>query len=828
MGEVLRGWDETLDRPVALKSLHPGKELTETRRRRMKREARAIAALSHPAIAQIHDIVSDGDRDWLVLELIEGTTLGEILERGPLELDATIRIAQNIAEGLEAAHARGIIHRDLKPENVMVTTDGRARILDFGLAKLRAEDDDSQTVTRDGEFVGTLSAMSPEQVAGTDLDHRSDLFSLGTLIYQMLTGIHPFRGPTPPATMRRIVSEEPTPLRRVAPDVPPVLAELVHRLLAKQADRRPASATEVLNVLAELREPSRALTASHARSFVAHRLRGRRHVVTAAAVIVAMAAVAIGWRVGWRPMPPLAVAVPAPTVDENGDPGQRQAFELVARGTRMALVNGLQGLEGVTVFERDLDPTQVGGDPIDIARAVGADEVLVASITPFRSGACWLSLRRVSGADGGSIWATEFEVPADDLALVSQATQAHLRRAYPHRPAIAGPMVAPPDAEALQTLLEIRRRVDDNPGAAELSKALDELEALMVRAPDLLDATLEASELARFLYESTGESQYVDRGRRAIAAARTLAPDSPRVARAAASFWIGVGNHTESRRWLDNLRHLAPEDPELLILESWLARLEGDHDRALALLQRLVELRRSPRNLRVLASEEQRAGKVGSARAHLEEAVQLAPDYIRAVSGLAELTLLDGDPAQAAAMYGRISTATRQPVYVINEATAWLLANRCDRAMPLFLELVAEDTYLDFANLSLGDCLEIGGRHGEAQSAYHKALEAIDGKPGMPDSVDYGLRAQILAHLDRRDEAVAAIMNALRLAPDSPETAFDASLVYALVGDLTSAAAQRDRALELGMSSAWFELPWFAVIDGGVQHLPPKEANGSI
>lgn len=813
MGEVLRGWDETLDRPVALKSLHPGKEMTETRRRRMTREARAIAALSHPAIAQIHDIVSDGDRDWLVLELVEGTTLGEILERGALELDATIRIAQNIAEGLEAAHARGIIHRDLKPENVMVTADGRARILDFGLAKLRAEDDDSQTVTRDGEFVGTLSAMSPEQVAGTELDHRSDLFSLGTLIYQMLTGIHPFRGPTPPATMRRIVSEEPTPLRRVAPDAPPVLAELVHRLLAKKADRRPASATEVLDVLAELRDPSRALTASHARSFVAHRLRGRRHVVIAAAVIVAVAAVAIGWRVASRPMPPLAVAVPAATIDETADPGQRQAFELVARGTRMALVNGLQGLEGVTVFERDLDPIQVGGDPVDIARAVGADEVLVASITPFRSGTCWLSLRRVSGADGGSIWATEFEVPVDDLALVSRATTAHLRRAYPHRTASTDQAVAPPDADALQALLEIRRRIDGHPARADLPDALDELEALMARAPDLLDAALEASELARYLYESTGETQYVDRGRRAVTAAQTLAPDDPRVARAAASFWIGVDNLDEAHRWLNKLRRLAPEDPELLILESWLARIEGDHDSALELLRRLVELRRSPYNLRILAIEEQRAGQVASARAHLEEAVKMAPDFIMALSGLAELTLLDGEPAQAAAMYGRICATTRRPVYVINEATAWLLANRCDRAVPLYRELIAENSYVDLASLSVADCLELEGRHAEARATYLQALEAVDGLPGEPDSVDLGIRAQILAHLGRRDEAVDAIMGAIRLAPDSPETAFDGALVYALVGDLASAAAQRDRALELGMSPAWFELPWFAVID---------------
>jgi serine/threonine protein kinase len=179
MGEVYQAYDERLDRWVAVKLIRSDHLDKPTVRERFRREARAAARLSHPSIVQIHDIVESDESDAIVMELVEGEPLSCRIARGPLPVSEAARIGREIAEGLAAAHAKGLIHRDLKPENVMITTDGRAKILDFGLAK-RLEGEAS--LTADHRVLGTFRSMSPEQARGMPLDARSDLFSFGLLV----------------------------------------------------------------------------------------------------------------------------------------------------------------------------------------------------------------------------------------------------------------------------------------------------------------------------------------------------------------------------------------------------------------------------------------------------------------------------------------------------------------------------------------------------------------------------------------------------------------------------------------------------------------------
>src|SRR3954471_14218544 len=186
MGEVFQAYDRRLDRWVAIKLIRPEAAGSATARERFRREARAAARLSHPSIVQIHDIVESDESDAIIMELVEGEPLSRRIARGPLPVAEAVRLGREIAEGLAAAHAKGLIHRDLKPENVMITPDGRAKILDFGLAK-RLEGEEA-SLTADQRVVGTFRAMSPEQAQGLPLDTRSDLFSFGLLLYQCLSG----------------------------------------------------------------------------------------------------------------------------------------------------------------------------------------------------------------------------------------------------------------------------------------------------------------------------------------------------------------------------------------------------------------------------------------------------------------------------------------------------------------------------------------------------------------------------------------------------------------------------------------------------------------
>src|SRR6185295_9471665 len=242
MGEVYLAIDERLDRRVALKRIRSAGDSSFERRERFRREARLAARLNHSSIVQIYDVLTEGDDEILVLEYVEGTTLRRLLDPAPLPYGRAAAVGREIAEGLAEAHRQGIVHRDLKSENILVSTSGKAKIADFGVAKQQLDDDG---LTASGMVMGTTRSMSPEQARGEAVDFRSDLFSLGVLLYETLGGRSLFAGANQLSTVQRILHTEPEPLSLAVPAVPKEFADLVHRLLAKEPHLRPRSAAEV-------------------------------------------------------------------------------------------------------------------------------------------------------------------------------------------------------------------------------------------------------------------------------------------------------------------------------------------------------------------------------------------------------------------------------------------------------------------------------------------------------------------------------------------------------------------------------------------------------
>jgi predicted Ser/Thr protein kinase len=252
MGVVYRARDTRLDRLVALKMITPGLVANPERRSRLLLEARSAAAISHPAIAQVYDIDEVDGNLFIAMEYVDGRTVSRLIADGELDLMGAIEIALQIAEGLAKAHDAGILHRDIKSDNIMVTRDGHAKLLDFGLAKLVEPGSDepvspaelSRTLTRGrvhtipGAVMGTLSYMSPEQARGKELDKRSDIFSLGTVLYEMVTSELPFKGETPLDTMHAIAYEEARPVTIVRRNLTPELHRIVFRCLRKNPDDR--------------------------------------------------------------------------------------------------------------------------------------------------------------------------------------------------------------------------------------------------------------------------------------------------------------------------------------------------------------------------------------------------------------------------------------------------------------------------------------------------------------------------------------------------------------------------------------------------------------
>ena len=259
MGEVWLARDTTLERDVAIKTLPAaGDTDAAIRKERFFREARAASALNHPNIITIYEINSDEAVDFIAMEYVDGRTLADMLQHGPLPFDAVHRLAHQIAEAVGRAHRAGIVHRDLKPRNIMVTNDGLVKVLDFGLAKItRAGDgDDAATqaaLTRSGTTVGTVGYMSPEQAVGDAVDARSDVFSFGVILYEMLTGRLPFSGKTMSDVVRQLHFAEPPPVESLRAEVPPSLRGVVTKALQKKPDHRFASMSEVAGVLSSAR-----------------------------------------------------------------------------------------------------------------------------------------------------------------------------------------------------------------------------------------------------------------------------------------------------------------------------------------------------------------------------------------------------------------------------------------------------------------------------------------------------------------------------------------------------------------------------------------------
>jgi tetratricopeptide (TPR) repeat protein/predicted Ser/Thr protein kinase len=414
MGEVFLAEDTKLNRQVALKFLPSQYALEENFKARFKREARAAAALNHPNIITIHEVSEHRGRPFIAMEYVEGESLKDLIAEKDLSFGKVIDIAGQICAGLAAAHKSGIIHRDIKPQNILMGKEGRVRILDFGLAKLERD----AMLTRTGSTVGTVAYMSPEQVKGEEVDHRSDIFSFGVVLYELITTQTPFRGEHEAAVMHSILSDTPEPLARYKADVPEELQRIADKALRKDAGTRYQSAADLGADLKELRKEATTQATLSTKSVYRPVLRRRSRSILVAALVVVVV-VAAGYflieripvqappggemlpEVGWRS----SIAV-LPFRDFS--PNQDQLY--FCDGMTDALIGKLSGLQDLKVISmssvmRFRDPER---DIKEIGRELGVAAVLEGSIQKEDS-RIRLSAQLINVADGAHLWSQTYD-----------------------------------------------------------------------------------------------------------------------------------------------------------------------------------------------------------------------------------------------------------------------------------------------------------------------------------------------------------------------------------------------------------------------------------
>jgi len=363
MGEVYRARDPRLGRDVAIKVLPTAFSADAGRLQRFEQEARAAAALNHPNILAVYDIGTDAGAPFIVSELLEGDTLRDRANGGPATVRKSIEHALQIARGLAAAHDKGIVHRDLKPENVFVTRDNRVKILDFGLAKL-AQDQPAYSSgsalatmpspTQPGVVLGTVGYMAPEQVRGLPVDHRADLFALGAILYELLSGRRAFSRDTAPETMTAILNTEPPDLGSAAEPFPPALVRIVNRCLEKSPSERFQSASDLAFALEALSTTSSGSTAAHARVPPRRRLAGWIGWAAAALVLAALAPL-VYQHLRERPPSPTPMRFQISPMVAYAGPGN---FGLSPDGRHLAFVGiGSDGI--VRLWIRAMDSLEV-------------------------------------------------------------------------------------------------------------------------------------------------------------------------------------------------------------------------------------------------------------------------------------------------------------------------------------------------------------------------------------------------------------------------------------------------------------------------------------
>lgn len=806
MGVVWLAEDTRLNRNVALKTVKSADADTTEGRQRLMREARAAAALNHPHIATVHDVLDVEGKVIVVFEYVEGDTLAARLQRGPMTIAEAVEVAWQLADALAAAHAQGVIHRDLKPSNVVLGPDGRAKLLDLGIARLVPAGHDvhaSAPGTLGGGLVGTPGYAAPEQYLSRNVDGRADLYALGVMLYEMIVGRRPFPGNDAVALATSVLRDA-APKLASSTDVwvPPRLEALVAQLLERDPAKRPSSGDEVLVELSPLRDTE---SSPLARRTVLLRRRIPTVTVVGATVILAiLLALIVGlqWNAR-RPGPASPVVAVLPLENMSGDAGN----DFLGAGLAESLITSLASAPTVTVLSRSAveESRQQNPDRSSFVRALDASYLVTGSVHAVADRLrVTVNLER---PDASVAWGDTVEGPIANLfdlqkrlaTLLGDAIADQTPAAERAEPAAAITESGPAQLAYWRgrALLD-RRGIAGNPQAA-LQEFTDAVQA----DPKFAMGYAGLAEAQWAMYSNTNDKAWADRAMESTATAVKLEPNRPAVRYAAALTLFRSGRYEEARQELERAIALQPTSEEAMRLLGRVLMRLGRVEEGMARFKQALSLRPNSVPLHTeMGLALYNASRYKEALEAFERAIAISPNSSVSLTQAGAASQAMGDNARALGYYEKATAIQPRAETFSSMGTIYYGQGEYQKAANAYEAALLIRPLGSITHRNLGDAYTRLGREDDARRAYQQAVVRAQAEVAVSPGDARALARLAVYQAKAGDDAAArrTVVQAEKLAPDDGPVQLRSGVIHALAGRTDEALAAIERALKGGIS----------------------------
>lgn len=803
MGEVYKAEDPALLRTVAIKVMSKQDDRTSGGETRFLREARAASAFNHPNIVTIYEIGETGEHAYIVMEYVEGRSLRDLILSKEVKTEKVLDIAVQTCDALVEAHSHGIIHRDIKPENILLTDRGRVKLVDFGLAKTvstqarRGGATAAESLTESGTVMGTLSYMSPEQLRGEQLDERTDIFSFGIVLYEIITGDLPFMGSNSFEVAASILKDPAFEIGTVPAGLPRGIKGVVARLLEKRRDDRPRSFVEVKREIESLGDETQTLPSAARDSQPTVQLppqaSGHRSASLAAALRTsAKAAIA-----------PTILVLPLQTV------GSDASSSFIGIGLAHAITTDLAKIKGLSVLSKSAGAgrvDEVGRGARELARELGATILLEGEV--MRSGQVIGVMARLTDAETGHvIWGSQYRGDATDLFSIQDAVCESVAEALKLsissevRDEIARP--ATTNFDAFEFYSRGRAFLERHDVKENIDFAIQMFEEALRLDGNFGLSYAGLGEAYWQKYQITHDSAWVDAAISASDHALVLDPNQAPVHISLGIIYHGTGKIDSAIEEFERAIELQPVGGDAY---NWLGRCwqgKGEMERAIKCFEKAIQIRPGYwENYNRLGVCYYFFGRYRDAAEQFRRVITIQPDNHVGYNTLGGIYNLLGLYEDAVTMHRRAIEIYPNPLSYTNLGTDYFSLDRYEEAVAAYRAAIELDRRNDLLYRNMGDAYLRVGRDREASEQFKMAIELLSEhlRVNPDDAEKLGRLAVCQAKLHWRREALESIERATALEPLNTLFMYQKAVVHALTGQTEEALESLRRALSHGYS----------------------------